>query len=87
MNRISRDEVVGVPVPTYPQIKNKLSDTSLNWFYSANEKITIRGERLIEIEQSANTQFKNVERLRKRLRYVYHFFDNNKPTGTVISGL
>ena len=65
VNRISRDEVVGVPVPTYPQSKNQLSDTSLNWFYSANEKITIRGERLIEIEQSANNQFKNVERLRK----------------------
>ena len=38
VNRISRDEVVGVPVPTYLQSKNQLSDTSLNWFYSANEK-------------------------------------------------
>ena len=34
VNRISRDEVVGVPVPTYPQSKNCLKDNSINWFFS-----------------------------------------------------
>ena len=65
--RVIREHVPsGVSVPTYPQSSSHVLDNQVSWYFGSEDlgrPIKIKGERLVEIERSADREFINLERL------------------------
>lgn len=65
--RVIREHVPsGVSVPTYPQSSSHALANQVSWYFGSEDlgrPIKIKGERLVEIERSADREFINLERL------------------------